>query len=105
MSKRRGGGQQSAAAQGAPAPSQQPGTDEAASPASPAQVASSVAATDESDAEQAPDEPKSPDPNFVKCKAIRLCLVRGSPEYPGAVFWIAPDQAERLKGKGDLEIL
>jgi hypothetical protein len=31
--------------------------------------------------------------------------VRGMPAYAGETFWLEPEGAKRLKGKGHLEIL
>jgi hypothetical protein len=42
---------------------------------------------------------------MVRCRAITTCLVRGMPEFAGAEFWLAPDQADRLEDKGALEKL
>jgi hypothetical protein len=42
---------------------------------------------------------------FVRCRAIKTCLVRGMPAFEGEVFYLEPEAAERLAGKGSLEIL
>ena len=49
---------------------------------------------------------KAPHPQgWVKCRALQTCGVRGMPAYAGETFWLEPEGALRLKGKGHLEIL
>lgn len=42
---------------------------------------------------------------WKRCRALQTCLVRGVAVFPPAEFWMDPDEAERLRGKGALEFI
>jgi hypothetical protein len=42
---------------------------------------------------------------WKRCRALQTCLVRGVAVYPPGEFWMDPDDAERLRGKGSLEFV